>query len=371
MQKSRSILSFGSNTEYTELLHQPKPQRRSSLDTLVIPGRIRLPSSKASQASQASQDSADIQVAQTLLNQSVMAGSKSAGIKLTPHNSDEDASSPKSRRSPMSRSGSKRHSNAPKFTTRPIKRTSRTQIQHRRDLAAIRPGCIRETETYPTRSPHSSTNNIVDPFLDPTDGPSDAAESRHFPRVVSSSLSPVSHRVVSNSSAGSRVSRASEFRIEYNVRAEQHGLPLLKDETSGMSSHINKTMVEPNDLPDKESSSSQSKMTKHHHSWFSRKFLHRSSSTFSLEPKATNKALAHQKSFGGFHLLGRTSHTNVLKDQPLEETCRLGGLGTLNLPPEFAIHKLYLPTSLSLMASQLLEHGASSFTPPFQCQSLC
>ena len=52
---------------------------------------------------------------------------------------------------------------------------------------------------------------------------------------------------------------------------------------------------------------------------------------------------------------GALKHT--LKDKSLEEIGRLGGLGILTLPPEFAVDKLVLPTCLSATATYLCQHG--------------
>jgi len=118
------------------------------------------------------------------------------------------------------------------------------------------------------------------------------------------------------------------------------------------------------DTLDEESNSSRTKMTQksHHHGWLARKFFRRSSSTYTLKAKTTYKPITRKKSFGGIRLLSDDAPTNILSGKSLEEACRLGGLGILVLPPDFAADRLSLPTCLSATAAYLLENGMSSLT---------
>ena len=95
----------------------------------------------------------------------------------------------------------------------------------------------------------------------------------------------------------------------------------------------------------------------HQHNWIARKFFRRSSSTYTLKAKTTYKPLSRKKSFGGLPLLSDGVPKNTLREKSLEEVGRLGGLGLLVLPHEFAVGKLPIPTSLSATATYLCQHG--------------
>lgn len=110
---------------------------------------------------------------------------------------------------------------------------------------------------------------------------------------------------------------------------------------------------------------SQTKVTtKFHHHWLSRKLFRRSSSTYTLNAKTTYKPVIRKKSFGGIPSFSDDKHKNILKGKSLEETSRLGGLGIITLPPEFAIDKLTLPTCLSATASYLFLNGKYPTSDP-------
>ena len=367
MQKSKSNISFGPTTEYTEFSCEARSQRRSSLDTFLIPGRIRLPSSKTSKSSHSSQNATDTQIAQTLFDHSVMLRPKPARAKQIPHNSDCCERASLLQRSPTPRSGSGRHTIATRTTPRPIRRYGNMQPvprPHGQDALIIRPHRAIELEALQTTPDLAVTDTATDPFRDQTDGPNDPAGLRQISRMASMSWSTISHRILSNSSSSSRASRASEFKLDYNILAEEHGLPLLVGESSGTL--LTRTRIVHANLAmcsEEGSNSSQTKVTrKSHHGWLARKIFRRSSSTYTLKAKTSYKPLKRKKSLASLHLLSESGPSNILLGRTLEGLCRLGGLGIVVLPSEFAIDKLILPTCLSATATYILQHGKSSYS---------
>ena len=106
----------------------------------------------------------------------------------------------------------------------------------------------------------------------------------------------------------------------------------------------------------------------HQPNWLSRKFFHRSASSYHLKVKSTSthKTLKHRKSFAMISKL-EPGGRNILLDKSLEEICRLGGTGSLILPDGFGARKRFsLPTCLSATATYLLQHGTSNI-----CNSSC
>lgn len=103
---------------------------------------------------------------------------------------------------------------------------------------------------------------------------------------------------------------------------------------------------------------SEKTTTKNHHGWLARNIFRRTSSTYTLKAKTTYKPLTRKKSLGGIPLLSNNAAPkNIITGKSLEELSRLGGIGVLLLPNEFAVDKLTLPTSLSAIAAYLLQHG--------------
>ena len=94
----------------------------------------------------------------------------------------------------------------------------------------------------------------------------------------------------------------------------------------------------------------------HQHGWIARKLFRRSTT---LKAKATYKPLTRKKSLAGIPLLSEGEPKNTIKGNTLEEIGRLGGLGILALPHDFAVDKLTLPTCLSATATYLCQHGKS------------
>lgn len=242
MQKSKSTLSFAPTTEHTEFARDTKPQRRSSLDTFVIPGRTRLPSSKTSQ------DATDIQVAQALLNHTLLL---QHSRKPTPI-------------SPMAARGA----HGKRLLAREPGGGYSSLFQHD-ILRDPPPHWALGPDVPPRLQPHLSGQDpeviIISPhrraqtaapqampqvFVTSTkaadteltyentyDGTNDRSDKEPVSRMTSMTWSTVSQRVLSDSSGSSHVSRATEFKHEYNELAERHGLPPLTGESEGTSAH--------------------------------------------------------------------------------------------------------------------------------------
>ena len=216
MQKSKSLVSFGPNVKHIEVTQRPRaPQTRkkSSLDTLVIPGRTRLPSS------QSSSEATDILIAQQLLNHGTMQ------IPDEQHLLKE---------SPTLRSNNRRHGPSPK--------QNRTRAGHGRPLPKFgkqdaivitphrRPDtCMPRSSSYALTTRTSERPGYGRDY----DGNNDSSGLGLISHSSSMTWSTVSHRVISNSSASSRASRASGYLQEYNDLAEKHGLHQIMNDSSG------------------------------------------------------------------------------------------------------------------------------------------
>ena len=101
------------------------------------------------------------------------------------------------------------------------------------------------------------------------------------------------------------------------------------------------------------------------HGWLKRKFFHHSTTNLQYKAKATYRLVPRKKSFSSLQSLTDDSRKNILDDKTLNETCRLGGLGVLILPSDFAAGKVTLPTCLAAAATYLLQYGMPSASPAF------
>ncbi len=233
MQKSKSINSFAPTSEHTEFSRGSRSQRRSSLDTFVIPGRTRLPSS------QSSQNATDIQVAQALLNHNLgqrsikMAARGAQGRKAL---AQEHSSTPITYANLLQSAQGRSDVN----TRLPPSRGSGLEVlvvpphrRHRTEVSQVTPQLFVATTTAAN----------TDPVYGKTyDGANDSNQIGHVSRMTSMTWSTVSQRVFSESSGSSRASRVSEFKKEYNELAEKHGLPTLTGESEGASCHCSVTL---------------------------------------------------------------------------------------------------------------------------------
>ena len=350
MQKSKSLVSFGPTAEPIEVTQRPRTQRKSSLDTLVIPGRTRLPSSKSSS------EVTDILIAQQLLNHGTM--------QLHDEQPWSDhIGQPFQEELPTSRLNNRRPILSPQQKPKRARRPARIQPTPRsnaQDVIVIPPHrrpqtCMPRSSSNPliSRTPGGSTHVRV------YDGNNDSSGSGHISRSTSMTWSTISHRVTSESSNTSQPPRASRCLHEYNDLAERHGLHHILSESSGTNQPSCRiASIRANSFAEEESNPTQTKIIeKSHQGWLARKIFRRTTSTYTLKAKTTYKPIAKKKSLGGIQLLSENKPTNILSGKTLEEISRLGGLGILVLPSEYAVDKLTLPTCLSATAGHLLEKG--------------
>lgn len=230
---------------------------------------------------------------------------------------------------------------------------------------------LRATVHQPATQPLVPTSSQEHATLQSYDG---TEESFPVSRLTSMTWSTVSHRILSDSSGSSRKMGASFYRDEYNKLAEKHRLPQLKAAPGGMSRRpfimaSNLVAEIRDDLDDEKHSQTKTTTKSHHQGWLARKLFRRSSSTYTLKAKTTYKPISKKKSFGGIPILSEVVHNNTLKGKSLEELSRLGGLSVFELPPDFAVDKLILPTCLSAAATYLYQHG-ESFGFPASTKSL-
>lgn len=350
MQHSKSFAQFVPSEQQRQASTQTRARRRSSLDTFVIPGRTRLPSSKAT--------TFDLHVTQGLLNSCMLQPPRqnmTSVESLEPSPEISPAGCMPRRGVISGPSGPPRHRVRPEVVRRPPPRFGG------REVIIVPPQRPRphthqaEPQTLATVSSQGHAD------VQTYDGADDSlAESR----LTSMTWSTVSHRVFSDSSGSSRTMGAPYYRDEYNKLAEKHGLPRLEAASDGTS--YNFLPVAPHsiadiqgDLDDENHSETKTTTKSHHQGWLARKLFRRSSSTYTLKAKTTYKPISKKKSFGGIPVLSEDSHKNTLKGKSLEELSRLGGLSVFILPSDFAVDKLTLPTCLSATATYLYQHGKS------------
>ena len=232
MQPSKSLLSSRPPTE--ESLGT-RPRARSSLDTFLIPGRIRLPSRDP--------NSADLQITQELLN----------------HNMKQPPSRQPRLRGPKALSGNfsevaqtQDGSPAPRATSRAASRTGSIRKQPYRPPThlRVRPAItLQPPPRFGSREvivvPHQRPRN--DPSIDfqkdhrkTYDGANDVLEEPHLlSRMTSMSWSTLSQRIFTDSSTSTRHSDACYFLEQYNQLAEKHGLHHIAETPNGILKNSN------------------------------------------------------------------------------------------------------------------------------------
>lgn len=94
-------------------------------------------------------------------------------------------------------------------------------------------------------------------------------------------------------------------------------------------------------------------------SWFSRKFLRRTSSNQSAKPE---KQVKHRRSISDLSLRLKYAKKDTLKDKDLQELVRLCGLSLIYLPAEYAPGSLAVPTCFRATAQYLIQHGKATMS---------
>ena len=346
MQLSKSFANFGPPENQRKASTHTRAQRRSSLDTFVIPGRTRLPSSKAS--------TFDLQVTQTLLDSSLIRSPRrnmlsAEDLEWSPDNSPAGC---------IPRRG------ANPGPSDPFHHRVRTDMVRRppprfggREVIIVPPQRPRPHVHQSVTQSSAPIPSQEEADVQIYDGADDSVTESRF---TSTTWSTVSHRIVSDSSGSSRTMGASYYRDEYNKLAEKHKLPRLEAAPDGTPPGSIIMLADVWGHQDEENHTQTKTTTKSHHpGWLARKLFRRSTSTYTLKARTTYKPIVKKKSFAGIPVLSQDSHKNTLKGKSLEELSRLGGLSVFVLPPEFAVDKLPLPTCLSATATYLCQHGES------------
>ena len=216
MQHSQSFAHFAPSEPQRQASTHTRARRRSSLDTFVIPGRTRLPSSKAS--------TFDLHVTQGLLNSSLPQSPRknmtsAESLEWSPEISPAGCMP---RRGAMS--GPSINRVRPDLVRRPPPRFGG------REVIVAPPQRPRPHIHQPGPQPQAPMSSQEHTDVQTYDGADDSVTES---RVTSMTWSTVSNRVFSGSSGSSRTMGASYYRDEYNKLAEKHGLPRLEAAPNG------------------------------------------------------------------------------------------------------------------------------------------
>lgn len=259
MQHSKSLGSFRSGS--TALVPGQRPRARSSLDTFVIPGRTRIPSSKP--------EPIDLQIAENLLNPVMDRPVRESIDEVSSSDYKNDAEAHRllgMLRDQLSRSAEEGRQQPAAHPQRPSPASS-SQGEERVSMYALKPDAQtlhkvrpeiskrpppkiggRDVIVVPPRRPRKSGGHPPLKRLQPTpprkvtpvmnqprpqyDG---AIGSSFESRTTSMTWSTISHRILTSSSDSSQSPQASENLGEFNRLARQHGLPELGKCPGGMS----------------------------------------------------------------------------------------------------------------------------------------
>jgi len=231
--KSSSLLPPGVTTKHIELTNSQRARRRSSLDTFVIPGRTRVPSSKNSKSSET--DVTDFLITQGLLRHSMMQlpnkqPSSIQELQYQGRGSWSGTSSPRSGKKSSNRIQKRPSRVRAELVMQPPPRYGSRHFLHvppqRPRIDAPQPAA--QIVLPPTSAEHDQVQTY--------DGANEAPDSGHAAsRMMSMTWSTVSHRIFTDSSGSSRRSGASYYLIEYNQLAEKHGLRPMPEASSGTS----------------------------------------------------------------------------------------------------------------------------------------
>ena len=326
------------NAKNAETRQVERLRHRSSLDTFVIPGRTRLPSSRVSQP-----QPMDLHVARGLLNTDSLQVPK----KYTHRVERPDWLTPKRKKSPK-----------PKVKACPDEESSKNHT----DRPEKEPTTVssREIVEVPQANQYSHPPKHQLRISDDYTRMSFDGRQSEGSRATSTTWSTVSHRIISNSSSGSQNRGSSRSVEEYNILAVMHGLPQF-----AVAAEVSQEGISPLNslavlkLRHSLENKSQTEVTaKTHHNWIMRKLLRRSPpSTYNLKIRTKQKPVKRMSSLSSISSMREKEHKDILKNKSLEEMGRLGGLSILLLPRGFAVDKLTLPTCISTTATYLARHG--------------
>ena len=365
MMKSKSSATFGRKADLTD--HEPpgRPRGRSTLDTFVIPGRTRFPSSKLR-----APEPVDLQITQGLLNLDAFKVPKMAVNRTDKPTSwfssghePSFTESPKSRRrvggrsvvnvtpapKPRCKQPSKTPSGiAPKTPSKIAPKTPSKVHTQEAIFVPLLYGSSEDSEAplFRRRLNSGSSEQALNAF----DGPFDSG-LESLP--TSGTWTTLSNRIFTDSSTDSSPQDLHGFVDEYNRLALKHGLPRFTDPPVPIDIGMSAAIACYREDLTKTANDAHTDIritSKSHNNWLMRKILRRTSSSYNVKVKSTNNKRVIQKT-------SDRSRKDILKAKSLEEIGRLGGLSILVLPPEFAVDKLALPTCLSATATYLCQHG--------------
>ena len=221
MRESKSSSSFGRTADDT--IHEPsgRPRGRSSLDTFIIPGRTRFPSSKLS-----APEPVDLQITQGLLNSDAFKLPKMTSNHadkpkawFTSEHSVSCGESPKSRRQ---LSGRSIVIVTPSPKPKHIKPSKIQPSLDNDEAAMITTLCGSSEDSQAPLFHHRLNSGSSEQALNPFDGPFDSGPAS---LPTSGTWSTVSNRIFTDSSAGSSSREIQECVDQYNRLALKHGLP--------------------------------------------------------------------------------------------------------------------------------------------------
>ena len=223
MHHSKSIGSFKSNHE-PDVPIGARPRARSSLDTFLIPGRTRIPSTKP--------ETIDTQIAQTLLSSKMTRAPKKdiEGQEISHvgnHGNQTRTRDANPNLDPHGRGTGeavKRHH--PHQNDRAPRSKRKKQPYHLAGRPIVIVGDPGQSQHQNSNEPQKSRSprHQQNPSPSPYDGtPASSNESR----VTSLSWTTVSHRLVSDSSGSSGL-RELDALAQYNRLARENGLSELK-----------------------------------------------------------------------------------------------------------------------------------------------
>lgn len=221
MRVSKSLMPFGQKAD--EVNHEliGRPRARSSLDTFVIPGRTRFPSSKLT-----APEPADLQITQGLLNPDAF-----KVPKMTPNRADIPRTWFTNEHGPLCDESPQSHRQVSGRSIVIVKTSpKRRAINRSKTLPNLDTGedvgkparkdC--SEESHAPLSLRRLASRSSEQELNPFDGPFDSTPES---LPTSGTWTTVSNRIFTDSSAGSSSRETQGFVDQYNKLALKHGLP--------------------------------------------------------------------------------------------------------------------------------------------------